>query len=136
MKFQHWGLVGPWGLLANQLSLLGELQTSKKPCLKSAQGVTAEVDLMASTCIYTHAETVDVNRDSICRPNTDEAVRGTKQSCKTNLRPKSREVRAALGRAIAQGRHGLLTSAHLRAAGGYRTRPLLPVSLSSESMWW
>lgn len=132
MKFQHWGLVGLRGLLASQHGLLG-LQISKKPCLKSTQGITAQVVLMTSTCICTHAETGNVNRDSMCSPNTGEALRA-KPSCKTHLGPKERRSQGSSS-TRARGRCGSLTSTYLRAAGSYRARLLLPVCLRLEDMW-
>lgn len=115
--------------MASQPGLSGELQA-----LRRTQGLTAQAALMASTCMCTLAETVDVSRDSVCSPHTGEAVRA-KPSCQTHLGPKDQRSQGS-SPATAQGRCGSLTSTYLRAVGGYRTRLLLPVCLSLEDMWW
>lgn len=73
-------------------------------------------------------------------PNIGEAVRELSGAARPTLDKRTEESgqlssQGEVGRkARAQGRHGSLTSAHLRAAGGYRTR-WLPVAPSLEDMW-
>lgn len=79
--------------------------------------------------------------DSICSPKYYGGSEGPEWNLKTNLGQESRGIRTALqprlgwAESRAQGRHGSLSTAHLRTVGGYRTR-WLPVALHLEDMWW